>query len=406
MLIGGEALLATPGFPRLWRSARRHRLLRARHRRDGRERADPVPGRAMSVTTAACDRGGGRRSAPAGVRHPPPARGRAGVARGGAVTFATGCTSTSSRSSSPSSTSTGQLMSRATVDLQSVRFFLGYGALVQSAITIVIAAPRGWSRLSGLALVALAPTPFVVWIAYRYGRRNRPASQEVSTHRGAHRGGRGEHCVRVLKAFAQEPRQLRRFRPALMWVFDQSMVSTRLRAFYAPFIGFLPLLRLAALLLVGGQQVIDGRITIGEFHRFLRLRADAGRSDAWPRHGARDGAAGAASGARVRAARPGSATGGGARCAAAPCGRRARGAARRDLRLRRRMPRAAGHRPRRGAGLDAVALVGPTGSGMTRGAMLIPRLYDVEHGSVLVDGVDVRDLTSRAAARGGGRGVG
>src|SRR5215212_9486893 len=62
---------------------------------------------------------------------------------------------------------TGQLMSRATVDLQSVRFFLGYGLvfLLQSAITIV--------------LVALAPTPFVIWIAYRYGRRNRPASQEV-----------------------------------------------------------------------------------------------------------------------------------------------------------------------------------------------------------------------------------
>src|SRR6476620_11570881 len=76
---------------------------------------------------------------------------------------------------------TGQLMSRATVDLQSVRFFLGYGLvfLLQSAITIVIAAAVMVTLEPGLALVALAPTPFVVWIAYRYGRRNRPASQEV-----------------------------------------------------------------------------------------------------------------------------------------------------------------------------------------------------------------------------------
>src|SRR5215216_2366235 len=76
---------------------------------------------------------------------------------------------------------TGQLMSRSTVDLQSVRFFLGYGLvfLLQSAITIVIAATVMVALEPALALVALAPTPFVVWIAYRYGRRNRPASQEV-----------------------------------------------------------------------------------------------------------------------------------------------------------------------------------------------------------------------------------
>src|SRR5215211_377679 len=76
---------------------------------------------------------------------------------------------------------TGQLMSRATVDLQSVRFFLGYGLifLVQSAITIVIAAVVMFVLDPGLAAVALAPTPFVVWIAFRYGQRNRPATQEV-----------------------------------------------------------------------------------------------------------------------------------------------------------------------------------------------------------------------------------
>src|SRR3712207_2514729 len=65
---------------------------------------------------------------------------------------------------------TGQLMSRSTVDLQSVRFFLGYGLIfmAQSALTIVIAAAVMLAVNPLLALVALAPMPFVIWVAFRY----------------------------------------------------------------------------------------------------------------------------------------------------------------------------------------------------------------------------------------------
>ena len=108
-------------------------------------------------------------------------------------------------------------MSRATVDLQAVRFFLGYGLIfiLQSALTIVIAAgvmlvaqPAAWP------LVALAPMPFVIWTSFRYGRRNRPASQEVQ-QRIAELTAEAEEnvCgVRVVKAFAQEQRQLQPLR--------------------------------------------------------------------------------------------------------------------------------------------------------------------------------------------------
>src|SRR5918998_3627641 len=110
---------------------------------------------------------------------------------------------------------TGQLMSRATVDLQSVRFFLGYGLvfLLQSVVTILIAAGVMIALDPFLALVALAPTPFVVWIAFRYGRRNRPASQEVQQRIAELTAEAEENIggVRVVKAFAQEHRQLRRF---------------------------------------------------------------------------------------------------------------------------------------------------------------------------------------------------
>src|SRR5918999_4058814 len=151
---------------------------------------------------------------------------------------------------------TGQLMSRSTVDLQSVRFFLGYGLIfiLQSALTILIAAGVMLAVNAELALVALAPTPFVVWAAARYGRRNRPASQEVQQRIGELTAEAEENVsgVRVVKAFAREQRQLRRFDRAVKRVFDQSMILTRLRAFYAPLIGFLPQLGLAALLVVGG----------------------------------------------------------------------------------------------------------------------------------------------------------
>src|SRR3954464_9168229 len=76
---------------------------------------------------------------------------------------------------------TGQLMSRATVDLQAVRFFLGYGLVViaQSALTIPPGARAMLLLQPGLALLALAPVPPVIFIAGRYGRRSRPALQEV-----------------------------------------------------------------------------------------------------------------------------------------------------------------------------------------------------------------------------------
>ena len=134
---------------------------------------------------------------------------------------------------------TGQLMSRATVDLQSVRFFLGYGL-----IFILQSRAHDPDRGRGDArarprrspLVALAPMPFVIWVSFRYGRRNRPATQEVQQRIAELTAEAEENIggVRVVKAFAQEERQLRRFDRAVKRVFDQSMVSTRLRAFYSP----------------------------------------------------------------------------------------------------------------------------------------------------------------------------
>src|SRR3954468_25068827 len=167
---------------------------------------------------------------------------------------------------------TGQLMSRATVDLSSVRFFLGYGLvfIMQGGLTILLGAAAMFVLQPALAALALIPVPFVVFVAARYGRRWRPALQEVQQRIAEVTADVEENIsgVRVVKAFAAEDRQLARFRHSVARVFGQSMFATRLRAFYNPFLAFLPNLGLAVILLVGGAQVVHGKLSLGDFTAF------------------------------------------------------------------------------------------------------------------------------------------
>ncbi|HEX6621911.1 MAG TPA: ABC transporter ATP-binding protein [Solirubrobacteraceae bacterium] len=292
---------------------------------------------------------------------------------------------------------TGQLMSRATVDLQSVRFFLGYGLvfMLQSALTIILAAGAMIAVQPGLAAVSLIPVPIVVGVAARYGRRSRPALQELQQRIAELTADVEENIggVRVVKSFAREDRQLERFRGGVGRVWDQAMVTTRLQAFYNPFIGFLPQLGLAAILFFGGRQVIDGRLTIGEFSAFyayllmlLSPMRTLGISLGLAQRAT-------AAGARVyqildREPRIVSAPG----APALPPG-----SGHVELRGVTLRYEGASRPALRDVDLDVpagatVALVGATGSGKTTLVQLIPRLYDVSAGAVLVDGADVREV--------------
>ena len=299
---------------------------------------------------------------------------------------------------------TGQLMSRATVDLQAVRFFLGYGLVLisQAALTVVFAAIAVFVIDPALAAVSLFPIPFVVWIANRYGRRSRPALQEVQQRIGELTADVEESVggVRVVKAFAAEEQQQRRFGTSVTRVFEQSMIATRLRAFYNPFIGFLPQLGLAALLLVGGRKVVDGSLTLGEFTAFygylLMLLAPV-RTLGWTLGLAQRATA---SGARLfelldREPR-----------ITAPADPQPLppGSGRVELRaVTLAYDQASEHAEPalRDVSLTVepgtnIALVGATGSGKTTLVQLIARLYDPTSGSVLVDGADVRTLEPHA----------
>src|ERR1044072_2475823 len=167
---------------------------------------------------------------------------------------------------------TGQLMSRATVDLQSIRFFLGYGLIfiTQNLLTIALASAVMFALEPWLALVALAPAPFVIYTASRYNRVARPAVQEVRQRLAELTAEAEENVsgVRIVKAFAREEHQLHRFRRAVSRVFDQSIYSTKLQAFFSPLPGLLPQIGVALVLLVGGRQVIAGNLSLGEFTAF------------------------------------------------------------------------------------------------------------------------------------------
>src|ERR1700743_315284 len=167
---------------------------------------------------------------------------------------------------------TGQWRSRATVALGAIRFFLGYGLIfiTQNLLTIVLASTVMFIVNPLLAALALIPAPVGVWVASRYHRLSRPAVQEVS-QRVAELTAEAEENVsgiRIVKAFAREEFQLHRFQRVVKRVFDQSIYSTRLQAFFSPLIGLLPQLGVALVLLIGGRMVIEGDLSLGNFTAF------------------------------------------------------------------------------------------------------------------------------------------
>jgi ABC-type multidrug transport system fused ATPase/permease subunit len=323
---------------------------------------------------------------------------------------------------------TGQLMSRGTVDLQAVRFFLGYGLvfILQSILTIVLAGTVMIITEPRLGVISLIPVPFVVLISYRYGRRARPAIQQTQQRIAELTADAEENIsgVRVVKAFAREPRQLQRFQGSVGRVFSQAMVATRLEAKFNPMIGFLPQLGLAAVLLIGGNAVIHAHLTLGQFTAFYlylnmliapmrtlgvilnlaqratasgarlfqvldrppRLTAPPGapplppgnghvqlqgvtlRYDESDEFGAAYSATGSTNGA--------TATNGDS---PAPTARAVLSEIDLDVPAGR-----------------TIALVGATGSGKTSLVSLISRLYDVSSGRVLLDGADVREVDLRS----------
>jgi ABC-type multidrug transport system fused ATPase/permease subunit len=291
---------------------------------------------------------------------------------------------------------TGQLMSRATVDLQSIRFFLGYGLIfiTQNLLTISLAAVVMIAINPLLALVALLPAPFVILTATRYNLVSRPAQQEVQ-QRIAELTAEAEENVsgiRIVKAFAREEHQLRRFQRAVARVFEQSIYSTRLQAFFSPLIGLLPQIGVAGVLLIGGREVIAGDLSLGAFvafYTYVGMLAGPMRSLGMAMGMAQRAVASGNRMFEILDREPAIESPPGA----PPLPEGGGAVELRGVTLRYD----GGSAALTGVGLDVeagktVALVGPSGAGKTSLVGLVARLYDPSEGSVLVDGADVRSV--------------
>jgi ABC-type multidrug transport system fused ATPase/permease subunit len=291
---------------------------------------------------------------------------------------------------------TGQLMSRATVDLQSVRFFLGYGLIFffQHVLTLLSATIVMFVVNWRLGLVAAAITPLLVVIAYRYSTVSHPVLRDVQQKMADVTTVVEESIVgvHVVKAFAQEGNEEEKFSRRSERVFTRSMDANRQRALYVPLLSFLPLLAQAAVLLYGGRMVVSGELRFRDFFFFnvlvLMLVWPLRMLGMWIGQAQRA----TASGERIFevmdepehvSTRPGAAE-------LPPGPGRVRfeqvsfsyddgRAVLEDVDLELQPGR-------------TVALIGHTGSGKTTLASLVPRFYDVTEGLLTIDGTDVRDV--------------
>jgi ABC-type multidrug transport system fused ATPase/permease subunit len=244
-------------------------------------------------------------------------------------------------------------------------------------------------------------TPFLVALAYRYSHIAHPTLRDVQQKLADVATVAEENIVgvHVVKAFAQEPAEEAKFARRNDALFAQTIHANRQRATYVPLLSFLPLLAQAAVLLVGARMVAHGTLAVGSFISFnlyLGMLVMPLRSlGMWVGQAQRA----TASGERIFqvldepedvASKPAAVE--------LPAGEG-------EIRFENVSFSYLEGRPvleELDLALDAgttLALIGHTGAGKTTLAALVPRFYDVDSGRVLVDGVDVRDVTLASLRR-------
>ncbi|MBS3986113.1 MAG: ABC transporter ATP-binding protein [Selenomonadales bacterium] len=295
---------------------------------------------------------------------------------------------------------TGELMSRATADVEMLRRFLSFGILrlTSSALTMVVVMALLLMMDVRLALVSMASIPLLILAVWRFATTVRPRYRQIQDQLGVITTVLQEVIagVRVVRAFAQEDREIERFRRENWRYLDLNITTIRMWALYFPLMTFLGGLGSTVVLWYGGSRVIAGGLSVGAMVAFQTLLMQLImpiRMLGWLVNMASQAAA---AGQRVFAILDTE-------------------SAVQDKPSAQELQRPKGHvRFDRvsfsydgqapvldGVSIDArpgetIALLGATGSGKSTIINLIPRFYDVTAGSVTIDGNDVRDVTLKS----------
>ncbi len=168
---------------------------------------------------------------------------------------------------------TGQLMSRATVDVEAVRMFFGMGLLGMVQVVFMVIGISCLILLMDwkLALLTLAFVPPTGWLAIRFGTTIRPIWLKVQVLLGFMSTTLEESLsgVRVVKAFSRQKEESQKFANQASDLYDQQMKAARQLAINMPTMVFLISIPIALILWYGGRQVIAGSMTIGEVTQFI-----------------------------------------------------------------------------------------------------------------------------------------
>ena len=292
---------------------------------------------------------------------------------------------------------TGQLLSRAIQDVERIRFLTGRATLrlVEASALLLGTLVALLFINAQLALLTLATMPLVGYLAFRFGRRYRPLSLEIQQQLAILTTRLEENLrgARVVKAFAQEPAEVRRFDRENNYWFDLSAEAALLRTFVVPVIDLIASLGTVLIIWYGGRLVIHGALSLGELVAFTTYLGQL----VMPVR--RLGmiipalAMAAASGERIFEILD-----------AVSEVKDAPGA--RELAPVRGHVRFEGvsfayfgrHRVLSDLSFEAqpgqvIALLGATGSGKSTIINLIPRFYDPTEGRITLDGHDLRDVT-------------
>jgi len=293
-------------------------------------------------------------------------------------------------------TSTGDLMARASSDLSQLRLILAMLPITLANLAMFLVVTSVLVIIDPvLGLVASLMVPALLLTSARFANRVVGFSFDLQERLSklARVVEESVSGIEVVKSYGQEAKQLRKLESEAETIYQSSMAMARERSIHRPLFEIIPALGTVAVLAVGGIRVVDGEITIGEFVAFTQYLAVMVLPlmiTGWffanlPRAAAAASRIDALLETAPEIADPKTPV------LLAP------GPGRIEIQdITFAYP--GGTEVLKGVSLTipggtSVGIVGTTGAGKSTIAHLIPRFYDVVHGSILIDGVDIREMS-------------